>query len=221
MYSTAHRTIAHYSTAGICCKTHMRSDDEEAPHPHLRIRRGSVAAVRRVARVGEGAGDSAPCRSRGRARRRPPLHRAGAQPCPPAKASARASTCTHTRAARAQWQRNYSVYTGLGGLALLLLRAGAFSRERAGGGGGGTQHGWEWGEGSGDVAIRRARALAERCIAEDRRERAVSFFCGPPGYRAIAAAAAHALGDVGAARAHAVELLRWVEAAVAHEEAHL
>lgn len=108
-----------------------------------------------------------------------------------------------------RWSRDMSVYTGLGGVAVAYLWAGLFCQRARGD------------EAAAAELLRKARAVAETCLAEDGRSRYISFLIGPPGYLATAAAACKLLGDEAAAAAHVERLLRMCGAAEKHPEDEL
>ena len=92
---------------------------------------------------------------------------------------------------------DYSVYTGLGGIAFAFLRLGLSTKQ--------------------PEALTKARDIAAYCAAKDPDSEMVSFYCGTPGALAILAVASHLLGeDAERARACAA-LLRYQDAAVRHQ----
>eukprot|EP00928_Gymnodinium_smaydae_P040385 TRINITY_DN27389_c0_g1_i2.p1 TRINITY_DN27389_c0_g1~~TRINITY_DN27389_c0_g1_i2.p1 ORF type:complete len:420 (-),score=43.18 TRINITY_DN27389_c0_g1_i2:68-1327(-) len=105
--------------------------------------------------------------------------------------------------------RDYSVYTGLGGVALTYLRLGDYSQHVRGDARAATMY------------FQKARDIAAACLAGDPNSDTVSFFCGTPGYLAILCAASALMGDAASASSNLSAILRWVEAAEQHSEDEL
>merc|ERR1712157_570225 len=78
------------------------------------------------------------------------------------------------RKSSGKWSHNYTVYTGLCGVALTHLRVGLHCRDVRG------DHAAATG------FIQSAYTTASACLAADPHSDQVSFFCGTPGYLAIA-----------------------------------
>ncbi len=96
---------------------------------------------------------------------------------------------------------NYSVYTGLGGIAFAFLRLGLSANQ--------------------PEALARARDIAAYCAAKEPDSEMVSFFCGTPGALAILAVASHRLGEDAERERACAALLRFSGAAVRHQEDEL
>ena len=109
-----------------------------------------------------------------------------------------------------QYQRNYSIYTGLGGVAVAFLRVGLHCRDvRDGADAATAATGW----------LQRAHALAVVCaVAGGREEQCVSFYCGTAGALAVACVAAHALGHARSRAEHLRALLALAPGAETHAE---
>ena len=80
-----------------------------------------------------------------------------------------------------QWQRDHSIYTGLGGLALTHLRVGLHCRHA------------RRDEAAAAERLRRALDVASACRRADPNSEMVSFFCGAPGAVAVMSVASAAL----------------------------
>eukprot|EP00929_Paragymnodinium_shiwhaense_P084961 TRINITY_DN45465_c0_g1_i2.p1 TRINITY_DN45465_c0_g1~~TRINITY_DN45465_c0_g1_i2.p1 ORF type:complete len:361 (+),score=39.90 TRINITY_DN45465_c0_g1_i2:82-1164(+) len=105
-----------------------------------------------------------------------------------------------------KWQRDYTVYTGLGGIALTYLRLGLHARDVRG-----------------DVEQARqcwqkALQLAKHCLQQEPSSSEVAFFCGTPGHIAICAAASALLEDTASAGAYVQQLLEWLPSACKHRD---
>jgi len=103
----------------------------------------------------------------------------------------------------------YEVYTGLGGIGVTLLRVGLFCRDARGDAAAAARF------------FERARKVAEACLAADPQSDEVSFFCGSPGYLALACVSAALLGDSKAASTHLRRLLEYAPMACRHTEDEL
>eukprot|EP00419_Tripos_fusus_P061802 CAMPEP_0172926742 /NCGR_PEP_ID=MMETSP1075-20121228/216176_1 /TAXON_ID=2916 /ORGANISM="Ceratium fusus, Strain PA161109" /LENGTH=394 /DNA_ID=CAMNT_0013787877 /DNA_START=84 /DNA_END=1268 /DNA_ORIENTATION=+ len=108
-----------------------------------------------------------------------------------------------------KWSYNYTIYTGLCGVALAHLRIGIHCRDVRG-----------------DAAaaagfIQKAYRTGSACLAAEPRSGEVSFFCGTPGYLAITCVSAKLLGNEQAASSHLQALLGWTKAACQHQEDEL
>ncbi|CAE7233277.1 LANCL1 [Symbiodinium natans] len=107
----------------------------------------------------------------------------------------------------------FEVYTGLGGIALAFYRASRHCQEtpRARGA-----------PASASVELaRKALAVSGACLKAKPRSQEVSFFCGTPGFLAIACASCQALGDSTGCQGHLRNLLDWSAAALGHAEDEL
>ena len=109
-----------------------------------------------------------------------------------------------------QYQRNHSIYTGLGGVAVAFLRVGLHCRDVRGDADAATAAtGW----------LQRAHALAVVCaVSGGREEQCVSFYCGTAGMLAVACVAAHALGHARSRAEHLRALLARAPSAETHAE---
>lgn len=105
--------------------------------------------------------------------------------------------------------RDYTVYTGLAGVALAHLRVGLHCRNTRKDE---TMARWH---------VSTAHATAQACMQAESGSREVSFFCGTPGYLAISCVASHIIGDNAASAQCLTKLLEWVTAAVRHSEDEL
>jgi len=120
--------------------------------------------------------------------------------------------CVHRGAMRkstGKWSQDYSIYTGLCGIALMHLRLGLHCRDVRDDATGATSF------------FNKAYEMAKLCLEADPRSRDVSFFCGTPGYQAIACVSAKLLGNVAAASSQRRALLGWVRAACEYSEDEL
>ena len=72
-----------------------------------------------------------------------------------------------------KWRRDYSVYTGLAGVALAYLRLAMHCKHARGDGA------------SSDNYLQKAKDTIHLCLEAEPQSREVSFFCGTPGYLAI------------------------------------
>jgi len=108
-----------------------------------------------------------------------------------------------------KYERNYSVYTGLSGIALTYLRVGLHCKGSRGS--------------DADVVtyFTKARDTAMVCLSKEPKSREVSFFCGTPGHIAICAAASALLGDGAAAASQVRALLGWADRALQNSEDEL
>jgi len=107
------------------------------------------------------------------------------------------------------WVADFSVYTGLGGLALTYLRVGLYCRDvRADPDGTMTY-------------LKKAHSVAALCLKKDPYSNEVSFFCGTPGYIAISCVSNALLGNYAAADEDLKDLLAWEQAALKHREDEL
>ncbi|KAK3248405.1 hypothetical protein CYMTET_42130 [Cymbomonas tetramitiformis] len=107
---------------------------------------------------------------------------------------------------------NYSVYTGLGGIALTFLRLGLYCRDK--------MEGREAECLSSDYLLL-ARDTALACLQAKPVSSEVSFFCGTPGHLAILCIVSHTLRDDAAANGYLSDLLQWVAPALKHSEDEL
>jgi len=108
-----------------------------------------------------------------------------------------------------KWSEDYSVYTGLCGIALMHLRLGLYCRSVRD-----------------DAAealkfFNKAYETAQICLEADPDSRDVSFFCGIPGYLAIACVSATLLGKGTIASSRKRALLGWARSACRYSEDEL
>jgi len=108
-----------------------------------------------------------------------------------------------------KWSYSYTVYTGLCGVAFAHLRVGLYCRDVRGDAAAATDF------------ISKAYLTASACLAAEPRSDQVSFFCGTPGYLAIACVSAKMLGKDQDASSHLQALLGWTRAACQHPEDEL
>lgn len=109
-----------------------------------------------------------------------------------------------------RWSRNFAVYTGLGGIGLAYLRAANYFREV------------RRDEAAAQSFARKALGVANTCLSSDSsQQQCISFFCGSPGYLALACAACTFLGDKQTATQKLQGLLGLCSAALHHSEDEL
>ena len=100
--------------------------------------------------------------------------------------------------------RDWTVYTGLGGVAVAYLRIAQHMRDT-------------------DAAKFFSKALqaSQRCLQHNPNSQEVSFYCGTVGAHAIAAVAAYALGDTSTFESNAAKLVHWSKRALRHRDDEL
>ena len=121
------------------------------------------------------------------------------------------------------WEKDFSIYTGVGGVGLALLRVADFCSDEAAAAAAGIP--------PTDAAALRADCLqkaqraAQVCLAGQppNAQYGVSFFLGTPGHLALAAVVAHRLNDPAAVGEHVGQLLAriWVDSALTHKDDEL
>lgn len=108
-----------------------------------------------------------------------------------------------------RWQRRYEAYTGLAGIGLAYLRLAKFCRD--------VQNN----ERASRLYAEKALVVARACLSAEPTSDCISFFCGTPGYLALAAASSFFLGDEDFAEDCVKRLLEWCPLALEHAEDEL